>query len=171
VNVLRDQCHFFPMPRALVESGLLKELPPSAVSLYTLLLFLAQKHSAVQIETVAYEIADYTGMDAKSVKTARESLEQTGLVTCHKRQHGIIAYQLLNPKSGLPLPAPPGRRGVRQHRPKPGRSARTVRQMQREDVPKQAGQSYPPSWDEISRDEQGEPGEEELSSRENFLST
>lgn len=171
MNVLKDQCGFFPMPRAFVESGLLKELPPSAVSLYTLLLFLAQKHSAVQIETVAYEIADYTGMDAKSVKTARESLEQAGLITCHKRQHGIVAYQLLNPKSGLPLPAPAGRRGVRQHRSKPGRSARTIRQMQREAPPEQPGQSYPPSWDEISRDEQGEPGEHEFSSREKFLST
>jgi len=165
VNVLRDQCGFFPVPRALVESGLLKELSPSAVSLYTLLLFLAQRHSAVQIETVAYEIADYTGMDAKSVKTARESLEQAGLVTCNKRQHGIIAYQLLNPEKGFPLAAPTGRRGVRQHRPTPGRSARTVRQMRGEDVStrigRPLGQPYPVSWDEISRDERGEPGEEE----------
>jgi hypothetical protein len=161
VNVLRDQCGFFPMPRALVESGLLMKLSPSALLLYVFLLFLAQKHSAVQIETVAYEIADFTGMDAKSVKAARDSLEQAGLVACHKRQHGIFAYQLLHPKSGLPLPPPSGRRGIRLHLPKPGRSARTVRQMQREAAPKQAGRCYPPSWDEISRDDLGEPGEEE----------
>ena len=160
-NVLKDQCHFFTVPRELVESGSLKELSPSAVSLYLVLLFLAQKHSAVQIETPAHEIADYTGMDAKSVKTARESLEKAGLVTCHKRQHGIIAYQLLNPKSGLPLPPPAGRRGVRQHCPQQGRSARTVRKMRGEDPPTRVGQPYPVSWDEISRDERGEPGEEE----------
>ena len=162
-NVLRDQCRFFTVPRALVESGLLKQLPPSAVRLYLLLLHFAQKHSAVQIETVAYEIEDYTGMDAKSVKVGRESLEKVGLVTCQKQQHGIIAYQILNPENAVPLPPPEGKRGVRQHRPKPGRSARTVRQMRRDDVPNCTEQSYPLSWDEIARDERGEPGEEEIS--------
>jgi hypothetical protein len=171
VNVLRDQCLFFTMPREIVESGLLMGLSPCALSLYVFLLYLAQKHSAVQIETVAYEIGDYTHMDPKSVKSARENLESAGLITCHKRQHGVIAYQLLNPKTGLPLPAPPGRRGVRQHRSKPGRSARTIRRLQREDTPKQESQPYPLSWDEISQDERGEPGEGELSFREDFQST
>ncbi len=160
-NVLREQCLFFPVPRALLESCLLAQLPPSAVRLYLLLLYWAQKHSAVQIETVAYEIGDYTRMDAKSVKVARERLEKAGLVTCHKRQHGIIAYQLLNPESGIPLPPPEGKRGLRRHRPQSGRSARTIRRMRREDVPNRAEQSYPLSWDEIARDDRGEPGERE----------
>jgi hypothetical protein len=162
-NVFKDQCRFFTVPRELVESRLLAKLPPSAVRLYLVLLFLAQKHSAVQIETVAYEMADYTQMDAKSVKTARESLEKAGLIACHKGQHGIITYQLLNPESRLPLPAPPGKRGIREHRPQPGRSARTVRQIRKTKNPAmQPDNFYPPSWDEISRDERGEPGEDEL---------
>jgi len=164
VNVLKG-LRFFTMPRALVESGLLKELSPSAVRLYMVLMFLAQKHSAVQLEVPAYEFTDYAGVDWKSVTTAREQLERAGLVICRKGQHGIVAYQLLDPENHLPLPAPDGRRGVRQHRPAPGRSAKIIRKMQREALPQKANgkaSSYPPSWDEIACDPEGEPGEHEV---------
>jgi hypothetical protein len=156
------QCRFFPVPRELAESGLLSRLPPSALRLYLLLLYFAQKHSAVQIETAWVEIGDYTGLDSKSVKIARESLVRANLVTCGRGQHGIITYQLLNPETGVPLPPPQGRRGLRKYCAKPGHSARTTRQVRREVKLRKSEEpsAYPLPWDEIGRDDRGEPGEE-----------
>ncbi len=157
-----------PIPRALVDGGHVARLSPSALKLYLVLVRLAQKHTAVQIETPAYEVRDYTGLDHKSVTKAGRELREAGLVLLGKGTASVMSYQLFDPESGNPLPIPEGRRGVRRYEPKPGRSARTTRlsksltsthaparetlqQSQDRPKPLNAGaDTLPPTWAEIS---------------------
>ncbi len=149
MNVLPRDVIFFPMPAALVDDGHLLNLSASALRLYLVLLRLAQRHSAVEIELPDYKLRDLTGMDDKSAGKARRELDDAGLVACSKGVHGVSRYLLLHPKTGSPLPRPPGRRGLHLHRPD-GRSARSARLACRQQaVLPEAAPLYPPSWDEI----------------------
>lgn len=161
MNVLRDQCPFFTVPADLVDAGHLQRLSGSAVKLYYTLFRLAQRHSAVQIEIPDYETTDHCGLDPKSARKARRELEQAGLVVSKKNASGVTVYLLLNPGTGMPLPPPAGRRGLKKFDRKPGRNARSARAARQQmkmapDEPR----PYPLAWDEIAPAKAREPGEE-----------
>jgi hypothetical protein len=157
---------FFPVPQELFEAGTIQHMSRSAILLYTFLLYLAQKHSAVRIETVGYEIRDYTGMHENSATTARRELVKLGLVKCKALQRNICEYHLLDPKTRQALLPPTGkdgkqRVGLRRWHPVPGRSAKTSKAVRsRKQEPPKAVDLYPPSWDEINATSQKEPGED-----------
>src|SRR5580704_15132232 len=112
-NVLRDQGRFFSLPAEFVESGCLRDLSPSAVKLYVALYYFGQKHSAVRLEFSNAELQSQTGLDTKSIQTARKLLCDQNLVRTLKGALGVYTYTLLNQKTGEALPAPQGRTGIR----------------------------------------------------------
>ncbi len=130
-NVFRDQCSFFTVPHELVDAGHLRDLSEAAIKLYLVLVALAQKHSAIAIQLPAYKVHDYTGLQRKSVIKAGRELAQAKLVRLDKTCGAVMTYNLLNPVTGSPLPAPEGRRGIHYHRPSPGRSARTIEKLRK----------------------------------------
>lgn len=73
-NVLRDQGSYFSILTEFVDSGCLRELSPSAVKLHEALYYFAQKHTAVQLEISNSQIQRVTGLDTKSIQSAREQL-------------------------------------------------------------------------------------------------
>ena len=114
-NVLRDQCRFFSIPQEFVESGCLLEVSPSGCKLYTLLYYLAQKHSAVRLEFSNAQLRAFTGLDTKSIQSARVQLSDLRLITTQKGALGVYTYTLLNPTTGQALPSPEGRTGLRRY--------------------------------------------------------
>jgi len=146
-NVLRN--NFFTVSRELVDGGHLEALSGSAVKFYILLMMLAQKHSAVEIQIPAYTALDFVGLTANTVTGAGRELVAAGLVTCKGGQHGRRSYVLLDPKTRLPLPAPEGHRGVFRQPAAPGRSAtaRKIKPM------KSTETNNVPAWDDIGKTE------------------
>src|SRR5437868_10474917 len=88
-NVLRDQCRFFSIPQEFVESGCLLEVSPSGCKLYTVLYYLAQKHSAVRLEFSNAQLRAFTGLDTKSIQSARVQLSDLRLITTQKGALGV----------------------------------------------------------------------------------
>ena len=129
-NVLRDQGRFFSLPAEFVESGCLRDLSPSAVKLYVALYYFGQKHSAVRLEFSNAELQSQTGLDTKSIQTARKLLCDQNLVRTLKGALGVYTYTLLNQKTGEALPAPQGRTGIRRYhsapRQHPERQSETI---------------------------------------------
>jgi hypothetical protein len=148
-NVLRN--HFFTVSRELVDGGHLAALPGSAVKLYITLMMLAQKHSAVELEVPAYLLHDLAGLSANTLTSASKQLEQAGLVKCRDGRYGRKSYVLLDPKTGYPLPAPKGFKGVFCPPPTPERGTRTAKKRIR---PVASSETAIPSWDEIAEGEQ-----------------
>jgi hypothetical protein len=146
-NVLKN--NFFTVSRELVEGGHLGALSGSAVKLYIMLMMLAQKHSAVEIQIPAYIAFDFAGLTANTVTRAGRELVAAGLVTCKAGEHGRTGYVLLDPKTRLPLPAPEGRRGVFRQPPAPGRSATARKPIK----PMASTETHVPAWDEIGKTE------------------
>jgi hypothetical protein len=155
MNVFDRGVRFFPMPEHIVRAGIVEKMSGSALKLYLFLLYLAQKHSAVRIETVAYEVRDFVGLHENSVSKARVELVQLGLVDCKALQHNIYEYQLLDPATKRPLEPPTGkkdgklRKGLRRWHPVPGRSARTSKQVRSKKSNHNATEFNPLSWEEI----------------------
>src|SRR5438552_8269888 len=145
-NVLRN--NFFTVSRELVDGGHLEALSGSAVKFYILLMMLAQKHSAVEIQIPAYTALDFAGLTANTVTGAGRELVAAGLVTCKGGQHGRRSYVLLDPKTRLPLPAPEGHRGVFRQPPAPGRSATA-----RKPTKPTASTENVPAWEDIGKTE------------------
>ena len=146
-NVLRN--NFFTVSRELVDGGHLGTLSGSAVKLYVLLMMLAQKHSAVEIQIPAYTALDFAGLTANTVTGAGRELVAAGLVTCKGGEHGRTSYVLLDPKTRLPLPAPEGHRGVFRQPPAPGRSATARKPIK----PMASTATNVPAWDDIGKTE------------------
>jgi hypothetical protein len=115
-NVLRDQCRFFSIPQEFVESGCLLRVTPSGNKLYTVLCYLAQRHTAVQLEFSNAQLQAFTGLDTKSIQSARRQLCDLSLIKIQKGALGVYTYTLLNPTSSQPLPAPEGRTGFKRYR-------------------------------------------------------
>lgn len=118
-NVLRDQGKFFNIPAEFVESGGLRDMSPSSVKLYVALYYFAQKHSAVRLEFSSAELQDHTGLDTKSIQSARGQLRDRRLIEIQKGALGVYTYILLNPATGSPLPAPEKRTGLRRYHGRP----------------------------------------------------
>ena len=146
-NVLRN--NFFTVSRELVDGGHLGALSGSAVKLYVLLMMLAQRHSAVEIQIPAYTALDFAGLTANTVTGAGRELVAAGLVTCKGGEHGRTSYVLLDPKTRLPLPAPEGHRGVFRQPPAPGRSATARKPIK----PMASTETNVPAWDDIGKTE------------------
>lgn len=153
--MLKDQCGYFTLPRSA--SVYLPDLTGAAVALYWVLFDLAQQHSAVRLEIPAYAIGDRTGLSPNSVHAAGQKLQEKGLVVCTKVEHGLLAYELMNPEKGGLLPAPvkdakTGKRyaGVYRFKPEPGRSARTVKNTLKPSPPAPAADI---PWSEIGGSE------------------
>jgi hypothetical protein len=147
-NILKN--HFFTVAWELIDAGHLRELSGSAVKLYLVLMRLAQKHSAVRIELPAYRARELAGLTAETVAEARRELEAAGLVTCGRGEHGVTTYELLDPETRVPLPAPKGFSGLLRHHPTPGSRARTARKQV---VPVDSTATLAPSWDDIGKTE------------------
>src|ERR1700694_1189892 len=98
-NVLRDQCRFFRIPAEFVESGSLRDLTPSAVNLYVLLCYFAQKHSAVRLEFSNAQLQDQVGLDTKTIQSARRQLCERRVIGTVKGALGVYTYVLLNPST------------------------------------------------------------------------
>ncbi len=118
-NVLRDQGPYFSIPAEFVVSGCLRDISPSAVKLYVVLHYFAQKHTAVRLEFSNAELRNYTGLDTKSIQTARKLLCDLNLMRTLKGALGVYTYTLLNQKTGEALPAPQGRTGLRRYHSAP----------------------------------------------------
>jgi hypothetical protein len=118
-------CRWFPVPVDLVDGGHLKSLSHAAESLYLYLLRMAQRHSAVELESPAHEIADYTDLHRETVTLARRELEAARLITSRPGAHGVTCYCLLHPETGETIPPPAGRKGIRRYQPN-GRTARSA---------------------------------------------
>jgi len=118
-NVLTDQCRFFTIPQEFVESGRLRDCSPSAVKLYTVLYYFAQKHSAVRLEFSNAQLKAHAGLDTKSISSARDQLRTLGQITFQKGSMGVYTYVLLNPITGTELPAPQGRTGIKRYQSSP----------------------------------------------------
>src|SRR5438093_1535595 len=146
-NVLRN--NFFTVSRELVDGGHLGALSGSAVKLYVLLMMLAQRHSAVEIQIPAYTALDFAGLTANTVTGAGRELVAAGLVTCKGGEHGRTSYVLLDPKTRLPLPAPEGHKGVYRQPPAPGRSATARKPIK----PMASTETNVPAWDDIGKTE------------------
>jgi len=159
-NVLRN--NFFTVSRELVDGGHLGALSGSAVKLYVLLMMLAQRHSAVEIQIPAYTALDFAGLTANTVTGAGRELVAAGLVTCKGGEHGRTSYVLLDPKTRLPLPAPEGHRGVFRQPPAPGRSATARKPIK----PMASTATNVPAWDDIGKTEAPTQGQHRNTFRE-----
>jgi hypothetical protein len=159
MNIFPRGVLFFPMPEEIMAAGIVGQMSGSALKLYLFLLYLAQKHSAVRIETVAYEVRDYVGLHENSVSKARVELVELGLVKCRAIEHNVFEYQLLHPATKQPLEPPTDkkdgkpRKGLRRWRPVPGRSARTSKQVRSKKASQKATEFDPLSWDQIEGQE------------------
>jgi hypothetical protein len=101
-NVFRwSPLTYFQMPEAIIESGVFAQLSPSAQSLYTLLLYLAQKTSSTVIKLTASDAAK-VGLSPRSVKPAREDLVKHELIAATGNHHGFT-YEVLDPITGQTL--------------------------------------------------------------------
>jgi hypothetical protein len=170
MNIFPKHAKFFPVPQHLIDAGIWRELSGPAKDLYMYLLMLAQKHSAVRIQTVGYEIHDWTGVHENSQKKAREELAQFGLIAFKRIRGCVYEYQMLDPATGQAL-APPvdpktgkPRRGIREWKPDPLRSAKTSLQHRRKLIASEQTTSrnvYPMTWDEVGAHADREPGEDE----------
>ena len=151
-NVLRKQCGFFTLPRCAP----LAELSGSAVKLYCALFDLAQRHSATRIEIPAYAIGGLAGLSKNTVGTAGQELKEKNLVAITKGQHGLLAYELVNPETGALLPPPVDDRterrytGVYHFTPQFGLSARSAKNTPKPSPPALAA-NIP--WSEIGGSE------------------
>lgn len=106
-----------------MESGCLMEVSPSGGKLYTVLCYLARKHSAVRLQFSNAQLQAYTGLDTKSIKSARCQLRDPRLITIQKGALGVYTYTLLNPTTSQPLPSPVGRTGLRRYHSPPNEIA------------------------------------------------
>jgi hypothetical protein len=156
-NVLQKQCGFFTFPR----HAPFAKLSGSALKLYCALLDLAQRHSATCIEIPAYAIGGLAGLSKNTVGAAGRDLKANGLVVITKGEHGLLAYELINPDTGALLPAPvdprTGRRytGIYHFTPKLGQNARTAKNSPKPSPPAQAA-NIP--WSEINGSESQDLG-------------
>src|SRR5262249_51828085 len=113
-NVLRGE-PFFPMPQEFADSGKLRDSSGSATKLYLALYYFAQRHTAVRLECSNAELRAYTGLDTKSIRSARNELMDQGLIVGQKGALGVYTYILLNPRNREPLASPEGRTGLKRY--------------------------------------------------------
>jgi hypothetical protein len=127
---------WYPCPRKLITDGHLRDLSASALRVYQFLLFLAQKHSAINLEVANSEIELHCGLHQETAKRAREELTRAGLVIVNEPVSGVITYTLveLGRRDSLGKPIPlrppefPADGGLRKYRSVQGQTARAVRQ-------------------------------------------
>jgi len=94
---------YFQMPQALVRDEHLQQISLSALKLYCLVLFEAQRRTRLDHELLNEDIERFTGLSANSVSSGRNELVTLKLVRCKRGFGGRYTYTLLNPDTGTEL--------------------------------------------------------------------
>jgi hypothetical protein len=89
---------YFQTPEVVIESGVWARLIPSARSLYTLILYLAQRNSRPVVSVTASDAAK-VGLSVNSVKAARECLVRHKLIAATRTSDGY-SYEILDASTG-----------------------------------------------------------------------
>lgn len=101
-NIFQFTPHtYFQVPEAVIESGNWASLKSSAKDLYTLLLYMAQKHSNPLVMLTAVDAAK-VGLSVNAVKDGRDNLVRAKLISAERTNDGY-SYELLDPISGTSL--------------------------------------------------------------------
>ena len=103
-NILHGtEIYYFQIPKAVIVSGILRELSPSALKMYMVLFYQAQESSRSDVRVPDDQFVADAGISLNSVRAGRAELLERGLIQVESTVDGYT-YLICDPATKEPIP-------------------------------------------------------------------
>ncbi len=130
-NILQGTgINYFQLPKAVILSGFLSDLSPSALRMHIFLFYQAQQFSRSDLPITDNQFVSNAGVSLNSVRAGRAELLESGLIQIEPISGGYM-YVLCDPRTRQPIPKRKAAAPPTTESPRTGKSAARTRSTPR----------------------------------------